>query len=173
MREARDLLDGHRLEQERGRGLAAVDGSDRLVGERRVGDALRRERLDDARAEVVVGRDAGVACRRDRASTPPSGRGDLLAGDVADLLDDPMGREDLEPRRARRDEDREGVRRLRMLLPVGDRRLVAVVAVGDQKRRVDLELTRFDRPDPRPDTALGRRRSPARRRAARAAASAS
>ena len=34
VREARDLLDGDRLEQERSRGLAAVDRRDRLVGRR-------------------------------------------------------------------------------------------------------------------------------------------
>ena len=40
VREARHLLDGHRLEQERRRGVAAVDGGDRLVRVRGVGDAV-------------------------------------------------------------------------------------------------------------------------------------
>ena len=53
-----------------------------------------------------------------------------------------MRRKDLEPGRARRDEHREGVRRRGLLLAERDRRLVAVVAVGDQQRHVQLDVAR-------------------------------
>ena len=46
------------------------------------------------------------------------------------------------------------MRRVGMLLPVGDRGLVAMMAVGDQERRGELELARLDRPDPRAHAAL-------------------
>ncbi len=87
--------------------------------------------------------------------TPSPGASTSLAGNVADGLDDPVRREDLEPGRARRDEDRERVRRGRVLLAVGDGSLVAVMAVGDQERRADLDLVAFDRPDARAHAALG------------------
>src|SRR5438094_527040 len=45
------FLDPRRPEQERRRGLAAVDGCNRLAPLRRVGDALQRQRVDDLDVE--------------------------------------------------------------------------------------------------------------------------
>ena len=59
------------------------------------------------------------------------------------------------PGRAGRDEHGEGVRRRRLLLPVGDRGLVAVVPVGDQKRALRGRSRRAEAPDPRADAAVG------------------
>jgi hypothetical protein len=154
VREARDLLDRDGLQQERGRRLALIDRGDRLFGRRGVGDALRCERLDDSRPEVVVGRDARVGpipVERDAVA----GFLDTLAGDVAQLLHDPVRGEDLEPGGARRDQDRECVRRLRVLRTVGDRGFVTVVPVRDQERHVDRQLARGVRPHACAHTAFG------------------
>src|SRR6476646_10681902 len=154
VREPGDLLDRDRLQQERGRRFAAVDGGNRLLRRRRVGDASGRERLDHTGPEVVARVDARVrplAVQRDAAVRS----GDGLAGDVAELLHEAMRREDLEPRLARGDTARERVRRGRGLGPVGDCRLVAMVSVGDQEGGAERDLAALDRPRARPDAALG------------------
>ena len=71
--EGGDLRDGGRTDEERGLGLAAVDGGDRLLGVRRVADAVGREPLDRTRVELVVGVDPEVlaaAVERERALDP-------------------------------------------------------------------------------------------------------
>src|SRR5207253_4656005 len=118
-------------------------------------DTLGREPLDRASIELVVGLDAKVlraTIERERASIPsynlPQSRFGSEVGDQA------VGREDLEPRRARRDEHGERVRRARVLFAEGDGRLVAVMAVCDQQRRVELDLLSREPPDPRSHSAL-------------------
>ena len=156
-------------EQERRRGVAAVDGGDRLVRVRGVARRPRGvERLDDARAEVVVGRDArvaAVAVERDAArpgpatsspGTSPSSCTSRCVGKIST------------PGRARRDEDRERVRRARVLLAEGDGGLVAVVAVGDQERRVERRARRRRRARRACARRPPRRPWPARRPGARA-----
>ena len=107
-----------------------------------------------------------VAVERDAAV-----RGvDLLAGHVADATARGGASGRSRARVRARHEHRERVCRSGVLLAIGDGRLVAVVAVGDQERRVDRQLA-----GRRPATRACARRPPrrrarARRRARRAAA---
>src|SRR5437763_14024269 len=97
--EPRDLLRRHRLEQERRRAVAAVDGGDRILGGWCIADTGRRERLDDAWPEVVVGTHADVAAVSVERHAL-AGALHLVAGHVTKSLDDAVRRKDLQPRRA-------------------------------------------------------------------------
>src|SRR5205807_3678153 len=130
------LLDLGRPEQERRLGLAAVDGGDRLGALRRVGETLRRQRIDNLDvqavaleqlvAAVAVEDDAGERVRRlvERRSLPTVDRGR-----------EAVRRKDRQALLARRDEDdhHPGAGLGSVRLVEGQRRLVAVMAVRDQQ----------------------------------------
>src|SRR6266487_125168 len=129
-------LDRRGPDEERSLRLAAVDGSLRLLAGCGVRDADRLRPLDDFDVEPVLAEVEILAAPvEDRSGEISVRRCDLLPFDGSDPFRDAVRREDLEPLLARRDEDdhHPGARLGAVLLVEGERRLVTVMAVGDQQ----------------------------------------
>src|SRR5579871_93631 len=138
-RDLPDVLDPRRAEQEGGLGLAAVDGGDRLPRVRRVRHAGRLQAVDDDRVELVVLEQLVAALAvEDESRKVVTRRIDRSPLHPVEGLDHPVRREDRQPLLVGRDDhDEQPRRRLAPVLGVeGERRLVAVVPVGDQELRV-------------------------------------
>src|SRR4051794_31151559 len=135
-----DVLEAGRPQEEGGFRLAAVDGGDRLLAMRRVGDPARGESIDHLRVEKAVPREQLVApaAIEHRPREVLEGRVDRHARRIARALGDPVRREDRQALLSRRDDHRKEPRRriTPVLLVEGDRSLVAVVPVRDQELRV-------------------------------------
>src|SRR5215208_1954440 len=135
-----DVGDRGRPHQERGLGLAAVDRGLRLPAARRVADVLRTDALDDLHVEsVALEQPVAAAAVDDDARQVVAGPLDLDPVDVTDASRNPVRGQDREPRiRHRHEDDRDIHARL-------DRRLVAMVAVGDQQLTVGEDSLDVDR----------------------------
>src|SRR5437764_7619915 len=137
-RDLPDVLDTRRAQEEGCLGIAAIDGRDRLFTARRVGEAARRGVFDDLRIGAVAGEQL-VAARaiEHGAGKTVAGWIDRRSGSGPGVLRDPVRGKDRQSFLPRRDDDREQPRRrlAAVLLVERERRLVAVMAVGDQQLR--------------------------------------
>src|SRR5919198_58499 len=137
------VLDPGRPQQERRLGVAAVDRRDRLLALRRVGDAFRMDLFDDVDIEVVAFEQlVAAAAVEDDAREVGAGLVDRRPARPVDVLRDAMRREDRQSLLARRDQRDHQIGRA-ALGRVRERRLVAVMPVGDQQLRL-AEVRRLD-----------------------------
>src|SRR5215208_6564425 len=135
-----DVRHRRRPDEERRLRLAAVDGGLRLLAARRVADVLRAGAVDDIHVEpVAFDQPVAAAAVDDDARQLVAGPLDLAPVDVTDASRDPARGQDREPRiRHRHEDDRDVHPRL-------DRRLVAMMAVGDQQLTIGEDSLDVDR----------------------------
>src|SRR5580765_1218069 len=132
-RDVPHVLDPCGPEQERGLCVAAVDGCNRVLALRRVRHTLRRDSLHDVDVEPVAGEQLvpAVAIENDPGKLVAR-LVDRRSSHAVDMLRDAVGRKDREPFLPRRHEHNVQVWRA-AFLGIGERRLVAVMAVCDQQ----------------------------------------
>src|SRR6266508_4259432 len=134
-RDGPDVLDARGAEQEGGLGLAAVDGGDSLLATWRIADALGRDALHDLDVEpVAVEQLVAAVAVQDDPRQLVTGLVDGRAARSVDVLRDAVRGEDRQTFLPRRHEHDHQVGRA-ALGCVGERGLVAMMAVGDQQLR--------------------------------------